>query len=111
RAAASQERVARAERTPRRARRTLSRAQRRTPGPRAPRAPGARVRAHVEPLRRPDRARAPVLRIDFEGWFQVRLATDPDPSDEPRGVSGTTFALAGEPDFDRIVRFWEPIAP
>lgn len=49
--------------------------------------------------------------ICFEGWFQVRLATDPDPSDEPRGVSGTTFALAGEPDFDRVVRFHDPVAP
>lgn len=52
-----------------------------------------------------------MLILAFEGWFQVRLATDPDPSDEPRGVSGTTFALAGEPDFDRIVRFHDPVAP
>ncbi|MEW6281657.1 MAG: hypothetical protein AB1758_23815 [Candidatus Eremiobacterota bacterium] len=52
-----------------------------------------------------------MLKIAFEGWFQVRLATDPDPSDEPRGVSGTTFALAGEPDFDRVVRFHDPVAP
>jgi hypothetical protein len=52
-----------------------------------------------------------VLIVSFEGWFQVRLATDPDPADEPRGVSGTTFALAGEPDFDRVVRFWDPVAP
>ncbi len=52
-----------------------------------------------------------MLILSFEGWFQVRLATDPDPSDEPRGVSGTTFALAGEPDFDRVVRFHDPVAP
>jgi hypothetical protein len=52
-----------------------------------------------------------MLNIDFEGWFQVRLATDPDPCDEPRGISGTTFALAGEPDFDRVVRFHDPVAP
>jgi hypothetical protein len=44
------------------------------------------------------------LSLHFEGWFQCRLATDPDPSDEPRGVSGSTFAVAGEPDLDRILR-------
>jgi hypothetical protein len=42
--------------------------------------------------------------LHFEGWFQCRLATDPDPSDEPRGVSGSTFAVAGEPDLDRVLR-------
>jgi hypothetical protein len=52
-----------------------------------------------------------MLLIDFEGWFQCRLPTDPDPTDEPRGVSGFTFALPGEPDFDRIIRFHEPISP
>jgi hypothetical protein len=46
-----------------------------------------------------------VLSLEFEGWFTCRLATDPDPCDEPRGVSGWTFAVAGEPDLDRIVRF------
>jgi len=45
-----------------------------------------------------------MLRLVFEGWFQCRLATDPDPPDEPRGVSGWTFAVAGEPDLDRIIR-------
>ncbi|MBK1787869.1 hypothetical protein [Prauserella cavernicola] len=45
------------------------------------------------------------IEIDFRGWFQVRLATDPDPHDEPRGVSGFTWAYPGEPDFDRIIRF------
>jgi hypothetical protein len=45
-----------------------------------------------------------MLNIHFEGWFQCRLATEPDPSDEPRGISGFTFAVAGEPDFDRIIR-------
>lgn len=44
-----------------------------------------------------------MIQLDFEGWFQCRLATDPDPTDEPRGVSGWTFALAGEPDLDRII--------
>src|SRR5262245_42367292 len=52
-----------------------------------------------------------MLIIDFEGWFQCRLPTDPDPTDEPRGVSGFTFALPGEPDFDRVIRFHEPIPP
>ncbi len=46
--------------------------------------------------------------VEFGGWCLIRLATDPDPSDEPRGVSGYTFALAGEPDLDRIVRFQRP---
>jgi hypothetical protein len=43
------------------------------------------------------------LYLSFEGYFQMRMATDPDPTDEPRGVSGYTFALAGEPDFDNLV--------
>ena len=51
-----------------------------------------------------------MLRIHFEGWFQCRLATDPDPSDEPRGVSGWTFAVAGEPDLDRVIRLQDPVA-
>jgi hypothetical protein len=46
-----------------------------------------------------------MLELAFAGWFECRLATDPDPADEPRGVSGTTFALPGEPDLDRIIRF------
>ncbi|HEY5865735.1 MAG TPA: hypothetical protein VI542_09335 [Candidatus Tectomicrobia bacterium] len=52
-----------------------------------------------------------MLLLNFAGWFQARLATDPDPTDEPRGVSGFTFALAGEPDFDRVIRFHHPVAP
>ena len=32
------------------------------------------------------------------------LPTDPDPSDEPRGVSGYVRAVAGEPDLDRVIR-------
>ena len=43
------------------------------------------------------------LTLNFEGWFQMRMATDPDPTDELRGVSGYTFAVAGEPDLDAIV--------
>ena len=52
-----------------------------------------------------------MLALDFEGWFQCRLATDPDPSDELRGVSGWTFAMAGEEDLDRIIRLQEPVSP
>jgi hypothetical protein len=48
------------------------------------------------------------LVIAFEGWFLCRLATDPDPSDEPRGVSGSTFALPGEPDLDRVIVLHDP---
>jgi hypothetical protein len=47
----------------------------------------------------------------FTGWVQVRLATNPDPTDEPRGVSGYTFALPGEPDLDRVLRTCDPVAP
>ena len=43
------------------------------------------------------------LILAFEGWCSLRLPTDPDPSDEPRGISGYTFAFAGEPDLDRIL--------
>lgn len=45
-----------------------------------------------------------MIQLNFEGWFECRLATDPDPTDEPRGVSGWTYALAREPDFDKIIR-------
>jgi hypothetical protein len=38
----------------------------------------------------------PTLSISFEGYWLCRLATDPDPSIEQRGVSGFTFAVAGE---------------
>lgn len=41
-----------------------------------------------------------MLILEFEGYFQMRMATDPDPTDEKRGVSGYTFAFAGEPDLD-----------
>jgi hypothetical protein len=49
-----------------------------------------------------------MLRLRFDGWFQCRLATDPDPADEPRGVSGSIKALPGEPDLDRIIRLQPP---
>lgn len=46
-----------------------------------------------------------MLSLEFAGWFECRLSTDPDPTDEPRGVSGWTFALPGERNLDRIIRF------
>jgi hypothetical protein len=49
-----------------------------------------------------------MLWLRFAGWFQCRLATDPDPADEPRGVSGYAHAVAGEPDLDRIIRLQPP---
>jgi hypothetical protein len=45
-----------------------------------------------------------MIKLTFSGWFECRLATDFDPADEPRGVSGFTYAVAGEPDLDRIIR-------
>ena len=49
-----------------------------------------------------------MLAVTFAGWAQCRLATDPDPYDEPRGVSGYMRAYAGEPDLDRLIRFQQP---
>jgi hypothetical protein len=49
-----------------------------------------------------------MLALTFAGWAQCRLATDPDPYDESRGVSGYMRAYAGEPDLDRIIRFQSP---
>lgn len=48
------------------------------------------------------------LVISFAGWGLLRLPTDPDPSDELRGVSGYTFAFAGEPDLDRVLHLRPP---
>ncbi|SLN22904.1 hypothetical protein [Roseisalinus antarcticus] len=47
----------------------------------------------------------PTLLLTFSGWCLMRIPTDPDPTDEPRGVSGYTFAYANEPDLDRIILF------
>jgi hypothetical protein len=52
-----------------------------------------------------------MLSLDFAGWLQCRLATDPDEYGEPRGQSGWTFAMPGEPDLDRLIRFHNPVAP
>src|SRR6185295_19059273 len=40
----------------------------------------------------------------FEGYFMCRLTTDPDPTDEKRGVSGYTLALASEDDLDNWIQ-------
>jgi hypothetical protein len=44
------------------------------------------------------------MTIFFEGFWQCRLSTDPDPTREPRGTSGYTVALAHERDFDRVIK-------
>lgn len=44
------------------------------------------------------------LTLSYEGYWQCRQATDPDPSRDPRGASGYTYALGGENDLDQIVR-------
>jgi hypothetical protein len=40
--------------------------------------------------------------------YEAAMATDPDPPDDPRGISGASIAVAGEPDFDRVIRFQPP---
>lgn len=46
------------------------------------------------------------LSIPFSGWYQVRLATDNDRYDDSRGgTAGWVFAVEGEPDLDRLIRF------
>ncbi len=52
-----------------------------------------------------------MMTVTFEGWFQCRFATDPDPTDDPRGVSGPTFSVPGEPPFDRIIRLNDFVKP
>lgn len=49
-----------------------------------------------------------MIELGFKGWFQCRLATDPDPYDERRGVSGYVHAYVDEPDLDRVVSFQRP---
>lgn len=44
------------------------------------------------------------LRLQFEGYFACRIATDPDPTNEERGTSGYTMALASEDKLDQIIR-------
>ena len=49
--------------------------------------------------------------IHFDGIFQDRLATDSDSFDNRRGEQGWTKAHSEEPDFDRIIRFNDPLSP
>ena len=44
------------------------------------------------------------LDINFDGYFMCRLATDPDPTNEERGMSGYTMALANEDPLDQVIR-------
>jgi hypothetical protein len=52
-----------------------------------------------------------MLQISFRGWWQFRMALDPDPNDEPRGISGPTVVLPAEPPFDGVIRLQDPVAP
>jgi hypothetical protein len=47
---------------------------------------------------------ARLLTIGFEGYFMCRLATDPDPTNETRGMSGYTMALSTEQALDYVIR-------
>ena len=44
------------------------------------------------------------MTIHFEGFWQCRMSTDPDPTLEGRGTSGYTIALPREGEFDRVIR-------
>ena len=44
------------------------------------------------------------LTLNFEGYFACRIATDPDPTNEERGLSGYTMALATEDKLDQVIR-------
>jgi hypothetical protein len=51
------------------------------------------------------------LTLEFGGYFMCRLATDPDPSDDPYGTSGYTMALSNEPVLDQVIRLqYDPVA-
>ena len=52
-----------------------------------------------------------MLFIGFSGYWQLRMALDPDPNDEPLGVSGPTRVVPGEPPFDGYIRFQNPVCP
>lgn len=53
-----------------------------------------------------------VLTIHYEGYWQCRQATDPDPSNDWRGASGYTYALGHENDLDQVIRLQkDEIAP
>ncbi|MEO1258673.1 MAG: hypothetical protein AAFZ15_07740 [Bacteroidota bacterium] len=44
------------------------------------------------------------LTLNFEGYFACRIATDPDPTNEERGMSGYTMALSTEDKLDQVIR-------
>lgn len=46
----------------------------------------------------------PTLDIGFQGYFTSRIATDPDPTNEDRGMSGYTMALPNEDRLDQVIR-------
>jgi hypothetical protein len=46
----------------------------------------------------------PTLDINFEGYFMCRIATDPDPTNEERGMSGYTMSVACEDPLDQVIR-------
>lgn len=51
------------------------------------------------------------LTLNFGGYFMCRIATDPDPSDDPYGTSGYTMALSHEPVLDQVIRLqYDPVA-
>lgn len=51
-----------------------------------------------------DAPKSASLFMQFDGYALMRIPTDPDPTDEPRGISGYSFVYADEPDLDRIIR-------
>jgi hypothetical protein len=59
---------------------------------------------HVHPLAQTAPPARQTLRLEFEGWFQCRLATNPDHPDDPWGCEGYTFALPDEGRLDKIIR-------
>lgn len=52
-----------------------------------------------------------MLEISYKGSWQLWMALDPDPNDEPRGISGPTMVLPGEPDFDTFMYLQDLPAP
>ena len=55
-------------------------------------------------LTSPNIGPAKYLTAHFEGYFMCRIATDPDPTNETRGLSGYTMALATEDKLDQVIR-------
>lgn len=49
-------------------------------------------------------APAKYLTARFQGHFMCRIAVDPDPTNDPRGRSGYTMALASEDPLDQVIR-------